>query len=63
MVKKDTVPSEDVDNGGVEGEAKPSREEILEDDHFVVMGLRKNLRLRWDSSEARREYTSFLHVL
>ena len=63
MVKKDAVPSEDVDTGGVEGKAKPSREENLEDDHFVVKGLRVNLRLRWDSSEARREYTSFLLVL
>ena len=62
-MKKDAVPSEDVDNGGVERKAKPSREEILEDDHFVVMGLRKNLRLRWDSSESRREYTTFLLVL
>ena len=62
LVEVDAVLSEDVDNGGVERESKLGREKVLEYHHFVVVGLRVHLRLWGNSSEARRNHTSLLHV-
>ena len=61
MVKEDAVPGEDVDDSGVKGEAKPSGKEALKDDHFVFSGLRVDVRLRWNPSEARSQYPLLLH--
>ena len=61
MVKEDAVPGKDVDDSGVEGEAKPSGKEVLKDDHFVFSGLRVGVRLRWNPSEARSQYPLVLH--
>ena len=62
VVEVDAVPNEDVDDSGVEGEAKPTQKEVLEDDHLVFPGLRVDVRLRWNPPEARRENSSLLHV-
>jgi len=61
-VEVDAIPNEDVDDSGVEGEAKPTQKEVLEDDHLVFPGLRVDVRLQWNPPEARRENSSLFHV-
>jgi hypothetical protein len=34
---------EDVDDGWVKGESKPSKQEIAKDDNFIIAGLRHGL--------------------
>ena len=60
-MEEDAVPGEDVDDSGIEGEAKPSGKEVLKDNHFGVSGLRIGVRLRGNPFEARGQNSLLLH--
>jgi hypothetical protein len=62
LVKEETKELEYLHHGRVKGEAKASDEEVVEDDHFVRMRLRRSLTGWRGLREAHFKDASPLHV-